>query len=256
MIMRIFKVFKLSVLFCLFTSLIFAQDNANIQRYLVHLDPVKPGKVADYEKTATAFVKMCKENSYDQGWVTFVTEDNEYNYLSPLKNFAELDENPMASLMEKVGEDKFSNLFEDFDKNYNTHSDFILVLDKELSYMPDGITMTPEGENYRENTRYYYAPQDYDKALGVAKAFNKLYSEKKSKTHYRVYRSGFGTDGPYFLVAVSAKGPMEMEQNRMENQKLLGEEGRKLYNDLQGVILRAETVRGWIRPDLSYVASK
>lgn len=253
--MRIFKVFKLPMLFCLFTTLIFAQDNANFQRYLVHLDPVKPGKVSDYEQTAAAFVKMCKDNSYDQGWVTFVTEDNEYNYLSPLKNFAELDENPMASLMEKVGEEKFSKIFEDFNKNYNTHSDFILELDKQLSYMPDGITMTPEGQDYRENTRYYYAPQDYDRALSVAKAFNKLYSEKKSKIHYRVYRSGFGTEGPYFLVAVSAKGPMEMEQNRMENQKLLGEEGKKLYNDLQSVILKAETVRGWIRPDLSYTPS-
>lgn len=253
--MSILKKIRLAALLCFFSTLVFSQ-NENQQRYMVHMDPVKPGKVAAYEKTAADLVKMCKENSYEQGWSTFVTEDNEYMYLSPIKNFAELDENPMATLEEKVGEEKFSKIFQDFNKAYDSHSDFILVLDNELSYMPDGMSITQEGKNYRENTRYYYAPQDYEKALNVAKAFKKLYSDKNSKAHYRIYRSGLGTDGNYFLVASSAKSPLDMEQNRLENQKLMGEDARKLFNDLQGVILKAETVRGYMRPDLSYSPSK
>jgi hypothetical protein len=220
------------------------------------MDPVKPSMQSDYEKTAAKFVKMCKDNKYAHDWMTLATEDNEYHYISMMNNFAELDENPMAALRDKVGAEEFGKVFKDFDKCYDKHSDYVLSLDKELSYMPDGMKTMIEGENYRENTKYYFAPADADKALEVAKAFKKFYSENNLGMHYRLYRSGFGTDGTYFLVAVAAKDAMDMERKSAEARKAMGPKAEELFGNLNKILLKTETIRGWMRPDLSYVASK
>jgi len=220
------------------------------------MDPVKPSMQAEYEKTAANFVKMCKDNNYAHDWMTLTTEDNEYHYISTMNNFAELDENPMATLREKVGAEEFGKVFKDFDKCYDKHSDYVLSLDKELSYMPNGMKTMIEGENYRENTKYYFAPADMDKAIEVAEAFKKFYSESNMGMHYRLYRSGFGTDGTYFLVAVAAKDAMDMERKSAEVRKAMGAKGQELFGNLNKILLKTETIRGWMRPDLSYVASK
>ena len=148
--MRTIKFLGLLLFACMFTLNMQSQEESRYQKYLIHMDPVKPSMQAEYEKTAAKFVKMCKDNNYDQDWMTLTTEDNEYHYISALNSFAELDENPMAALREKVGADEFGKVFKEFDKCYDKHSDYVLSLDKELSYMPDGMKTMIEGENYRE----------------------------------------------------------------------------------------------------------
>lgn len=254
--MKTIKLFGLLMLCCMFTFNMQSQDDSRYQRYLIHMDPVKPSMQGEYEKTATKFVKMCKDNNYAYDWMTLNTEDNKYFYISPMENFAELDENPMASLREKVGAEEFEKVFKDFDKCYDMHTDFVLTLDKELSYMPEGMKTMIEGENYRENTRYYFAPANMDKALEVAKAFKKFYSDNNLGMHYRLYRSGFGTEGPYFLVAVAAKDAMDMERKSAEARKAMGSKAEELFGNLNKILLKTETMRGWMRPDLSYSAPK
>jgi hypothetical protein len=254
--MKTIKLLGLIMCCCMFVFNMQSQDDSRYQRYLIHMDPVKPPMQADYEKTAAEFVKMCKDNNYAHDWMTLSTEDSQYFYISPMKNFAEMDENPMASLREKVGAEKFGKVFEDFDKCYDTHTDFVLSLDKELSYMPDGMTTMIEGENYRENTRYYFAPSNMDKALEAAKAFKKFYSDNNLGMHYRLYRSGFGADGTYFLVAVAAKDAMDMERKSAEARKAMGPKAEELFGNLNKVLLKTETMRGWMRPDLSYISAK
>lgn len=254
--MKTIKFLGLVMFGCMFVFNMQSQEDSRYQRYLVHMDPVKPSMQSDYEKTAIKLVKMCEDNDYAHDWMTLVTENNEYHYISTMKNFAELDENPMASLREKVGAEEFGKLFEDFDKCYDEHSDYVLSLDNELSYMPDGMRTMIEGENYRENTKYYFAPADMDKAVEVAKAFKDFYSESNLGSHYRLYRSGFGTDGTYFLVAAAAKDAMDMERKSAEARKKMGSKGKELFDNLNKILLKTETIRGWMRPDLSYVASK
>ncbi len=254
--MKTIKFLALTMCCCLFAFNMQSQEESRYQRYLIHMDPVKPSMKAEYEKTAAKFVKMCKDNNYDQDWMTLATEDNEYHYISALNSFSELDENPMASLRDKVGAEEFGKVFKEFDKCYDKHTDYVLSLDKELSYMPDGMKTMIEGENYRENTKYYFAPADTDKAVEVAKAFKKFYSDNNMGMHYRLYRSGLGTDGTYFLVAVAAKDAMDMERKSEEARKAMGSKAEELFGNLNKILLKTETIRGWMRPDLSYVASK
>ena len=55
-----------------------------------------------------------------------------------------------------------------------------------------------------------------------------MFAEKGSNTHYRVYRSGFGTRGEFYMVAVAAKDAVDYATKATANDALLGEDGNKM----------------------------
>ena len=229
-----------------------AQD-AQMKSFWIHEDQVRPSMVAEYEAACKELIAHCKEAGMkDNDWITLATNDFRYSYVGAMNSMADLDKNRFASVYEKVGKEKMDVLWDKMDKCYDDHTDYIISLDMNLSYQPGGINQTPDGMNYRENTLYYVSPENYMKANEIAKKYKELFSKKGSKMHYRVYRSGFGADGTYFMVAVAAENPAAFESMRYENNKLLGEEGQKLNQELMKVISKMETREGWIRNDLAY----
>ena len=250
------KKLKISLLVTLMLLLISnftnSQNGNNTQAYAIHVDPVYPSKINEYETVSKKLADECSKYNTEQGWDTFQFNSFNYTYISPLKNMAELDKNGFADLREKMGKESFEDLFRSFNNYYDSHADYVIVLDKELSYMPDGITITPEGLNYRHNTLFYFAPRDYDKMMQVAKDFKKLYTDKGSTQYYRIYHSGYGSDGTYLLVAEASKDAATFEKNEEENWKLLGEDAKKIYSRLLAILLKTETMTGYFRPDLSY----
>ena len=155
-------------------------------------------------------------------------------------------------LQEAMGEEAFGQIFSDMDKCYDTHGDYILHLNQELTYMPEGFTQTPEGQDYR---RFYYVrttPEHNGKLKEKMKAIKNFYAEKGSKVHYRVYQSGFGTMGNFYLVAIAAKDGVSYETMGDENDAILGEERHELFGDMMNYITSIEEVTGMMRPDLAY----
>jgi hypothetical protein len=57
--------------------------------------------------------------------------------------------------------------------------------------MPDGITQTPEGENYRKFYFLYYTPENGAALREALKGVKELFASKDSKEYYRIYRTGF-----------------------------------------------------------------
>lgn len=223
------------------------------QMYVVHEDHVKDGMMNKHTEADKAILAAAKEHKMKgMDWLTFQAEDNRVMYLSPIENFAELDKNPFEDLKVKMGDEAFEKLFEPFAETYTKHGDYILRLDNELSYMPEGITQNTEGENYRELVYYHIPPGKGKKAEELAKSFKKLYTDKGSKVHYRLYKSGFGNMGNYYMVAVSAKDAAAMEKMRKENMELIGEEGKKLFAELEKTMSERKIVTGHIKPELSY----
>ncbi|MAN58897.1 MAG: hypothetical protein CMC08_03570 [Flavobacteriaceae bacterium] len=230
-----------------------AQQSNDYQAYWIHEDQAKPSMAKKHENVDKELIAACKEFKVgDKGWSTLATTDYKYFYITPIEKMADLDTNPFADLAKKMGEEKMGKIFEKYEDCYDAHGDYILILDKKLSYQPGGINTTPAGQNYRENTRYHFSPENAKKANELAKKFHKLYTEKGSKQHYRLYRNGFGTMGNYFLVAVAAESPEAMERMSSENRKLLGQEGQALFAELEQLVSKVETIRGYMRPDLSY----
>jgi hypothetical protein len=243
-----------SLLLLLFISTAIWAQSDRYQMYVVHEDRVKTDMVEKHKEADKALLNAAKEHKMkDMSWITFVGENNHFMYLTPIKNMAELDKNPFEDLKNKMGKEAYNKLFEAFGDTYTEHGDYILRLDKELSYMPDGITQTPEGQDYRELIYYHIPPGHWEKAEELAKSVKELYTKKGSKVHYRLYKSGFGTMGNYFLVAVAAESQEAMEKMRKANEELIGDEGKAIFDKIENMVSKREVVKGKLSPELSYI---
>jgi hypothetical protein len=253
--MKTLKITLLMVcMLLLSTNFTQAQDQNENKMYRVHEDQVKLTMVSEYEAIVKELVAMIEKHKLpDLHWITLVSSDSKYRFVSPIKNMADLDKPSwIRTLAEKEGNETVSALFDRMDKCYDTELDYILRLDNELTYMPEGFTQTPEGENYRNNHMLYVSPGNRDVVREKMKAVKDFFTKKGSKMHYRVYRSGFGAQGEYYMVAVAAKDDLHLAQKGKANDELFGDEGKKVFGELWGHLLKYEEVTGWIRPDLAY----
>ncbi len=251
------KTLKLTLLLAglltLAPSVLIAQDSTDSQAYWVHEDPVYPAKVSDYEEYCFTLANNCRKfNVQKTSWITVSTDDLRYFHLTPIDKMADLDQSRFSVLQDKMGTKEFDQLFENFDSCYDTHSDYIIHLDKDLSYMPNGVEVVQDGLEFRKLEFWYTTPQNFQKVLKLARDFKALYAAKNSKEYYRVYRSGFGAAGQFILVAISAESAEDYERIRKANKELLGEARTPIYNELLESIIKVETLNGYMRNDLSY----
>lgn len=221
--------------------------------YWIHEDRTKPPMSNKQESVDKELIAALKKHEItDISWFTMVSLDYRYFYISPIENMAAFDKDPFGSLSEKIGQKERDKIFAKYQNCYETHGDYVIILNKDLSYQPDGINVTPIGKNFRNNTYYHFTPDNAEKARELAVKFKELYTRKNSKLHYRVYSDGFGVMGTYFMVAAAAESPEDYERMVVDNRLLLGDEGAELYRELEETISSLEVVRGYIRPDLSY----
>ncbi len=223
--------------------------------YQVHVDYVNPSKVQEYEKTAKEFTEACKKHNPQASWILTRTSDMRYMYVSPMENYAELDKNVFADMEKAMGDD-WGNMFKNFNTCYDKHGDYVLVLDEGLTYMPEGITQTPEDENYRKFYFLYYKPENQGKLREAMKGVKDLFASKGSKEYYRVYRSGFGVTDSYYMVAVAAKDEIDSATRGKANDELLGEGAKEVFGNLMKNASRFEEISAWMRPDLYYSSKK
>lgn len=243
----------------LFTMLLMTAHytTAQNQTFWIHADQVKPAKQADYEKVTKDFIDACKKHDVkDADWTTARISDGTYLSITPIANMADLDKNPLAPLMEKMGEDNFRDIFNRFNECYDEHGDYIVTLISDLSYMPDGLTLNTPGQDYRKWHFLYVKPSNSQALRAKIKEIQALYVQKGAKEHYRMYHSGFGTMGEYYLAVVSAKDDQSYAKSSDENDVLLGDEGKKLFSEMFALLERYEVKTGAMRPDLGYTAKK
>ncbi|MFL1013572.1 hypothetical protein [Flavisericum labens] len=236
----------LALLFC------FVINYSNAQKmYRVHQDNVKPSTMVAYEKIAKEFHEACTEHNFQGQWLATTMDDLRYLYVSPIENFAELDEQPFAGMAEAMGDD-FGAMFDNFDKCYDSHSDYIIVLDEELTYMPNGISQTQEGQDYRKFIFIYYTPQNAKKLKEGMKAVKDMFASKGSTNYYRIYRSGFGNPENYYMVAISSKDAIDAATEAKANEAVLGPDRYETFSKVMDNAIKWEEITGQIRRDLSY----
>jgi hypothetical protein len=242
------------VLISLFSGQALAQAP---QMFLVHEDRVKPSKVMEYEQLAKQLVEGAREHNMEvPGWITVSMDDMRYMYVSPLSSMSEMDKDPWSPFREKMGPDSFDQMMSSMDQCYDSHGDYILLLHPDLSYMPDGMTQTPEGQDYRG---FYYVkttPSQLPALIESMKKIKDMFASKNSKSYYRVYSSGFGNMETYLMVAVAAQDEISYAQEGKENNELLGQEGYEVFGKMMNHITSMEEVRGRMRPDLAYSPGK
>ncbi len=231
---------------------IYGQEKTT-QAYWVHEDVVKPSMVGEYETICKELTEnLKKHNIQEVSTIVTSTADSRYLWVSSIENMADIDRPIFATLAEKMGEAAMTALFDRMDKCYNIEQNYVIHLDKELSYMPGGITQTPEGQNYRKFHYLHYAPENRAMIKEKMKSIREMFEQKGSKVDYRVYRSGFGTRGEFYMVAVAAKDAVSYASNAMTNDALLGEDGNKMMGELFSSLLKYEEFIGRMRPDMAY----
>ncbi len=234
-----------------------AQEEKSYQAFWVHEDRVKPGMRGTYEEITKDLVAACKEhNIQETQWITLRMNDNTYLYVTPINSMADLDKNGFATLSEKMGADNMNALFARYNETYNKHGDYVIYLNKDLSYMPGGISQTIEGEDYRIMYYNYVTPEN-DKAFAdTMKKIKASFEKHNSKMNYRVYKSGFGTMGTFYMVAVASEGEAQGAQLGDENWELMKDDFGPLLTELNKHTSKMEERRGWMRPDLAYSPAK
>ena len=238
------------------TNELWAQNGSTTQAFWIHEDQVKPSMLKEYEAVTKDFIKACKKhNLKDADWTTARIDGGTYLTIAPINSMADYDKNPMAPLAEKMGEENFRAIFSRFDKCYDTHRNYMVHLINDMSYMPNGLTTNTEGEDYRKWHFFHVTPQNVANLRNKMKEIKSLYETKGAKEHFRIYRNGFGSTGDYYLVVISAKDAQSYAKTSEETDKLLGEEGEKLFNDLMQYVHKYESKTGRMRPDLAYTSN-
>ncbi|MEX0290421.1 MAG: hypothetical protein AB3N14_15045 [Flavobacteriaceae bacterium] len=243
--------FLLGMAFALLLN--FSHAQSEVQAFWVHEDVIKPGMVPAYEAVSKELTDNMKTHQIkDLNVLVSTTSDNRYLWVSPISSLADVQRPVFKELEEKMGADNMKALFDKMDKCYDIEHNYVILLDKELSYMPGGITQTPEGQNYRKFHYFHYTPSNAAAVKQKVKDIKQLFESKGSKFEYRVYRSGFGTRGAFYMVAVAAKDAGDYAQRTATNNELLGEEWANMFNSFMGELIHYEQVEGSVRPDMGY----
>ena len=200
---------------------------------------------------AKEFKEAAEKHNLQATWFAAMSNDFKYFYITPIEKFAELDENPMADMAKAMG-DKFGDIFNRFDACYDSHHSYVIHLVEDLSYMPEGISQTQEGQDHRKWFHIYFKPENAKKIREGMKAVKDMYSEKGSKVSYRIYRNGFGTTEDFYIVAVSSKDEIDSATKGEENKKTLGPDRWETFSKVFNYAERYEEYSGEMRPDLSY----
>jgi hypothetical protein len=249
--MKFFKKGILILSIVLFTFNYASAQDEQPTMFVVHTDNVKFEMIPKYEELALKLKNNCEENEIkDMTWTAISVEDGRYVYVSPIKNMADLDTNPMEKLTEKIGKEEMGKMFDEMDECYDSHSDAIVHYLPELSYIPEGYSI--EGKNYREYHFLYYSPKngkELDEAMAKVK---EMYKTKGSKNGYEVYHSGFGSDESYFMVAISGTDELSIAEGGKENQELFGDEQDAALWNVIKLTTKYDQIEATVRPDLSY----
>lgn len=229
--------------------------SAQDQMFWIHEDVIKPSMMSAYEASCKEFTDNLKKHDIpDIAMSVSNSVEGNYYWITPIDAMADIDKPMLNKLKEKMGAENMNGLFDRMDKSYDVHHDYILNLKSEFSYQPNGMELSSAGEDYRKWYRHYYTPADRSKMVEKIKAIKSIFEGKNSKLSYRIYESGFGNEGSYFLVSIPAKNAADYATKIEENNKLLGAEWQKAYEDFMGATLAFEVVDGRMRPDMGYTS--
>lgn len=230
-----------------------AEEAPSSQLMLVHVDEVLPAMNTKYEKLAKQFIaELTKHGISDVTLHTSKTDENEYMWASPLKNMAELDEKWYTELMEKMGKEAFSKMFDEMDFCYNNHYSIIVDANFKLSMMPANPG-TINQNAYRKFTWYHYKAQDEEKVYAVAQEFKDLYTEAGlTDYNYIIHKPVFSENGSVLIVMGWAKSQEDyLKMQDLVNAKV-GDKRKELFAKLNSLIIKKEVKEGMYLPDLSY----
>lgn len=251
------KLTSLTLLFItIFSIQIFAQDKPKDELYLFHQDIVKIDKVEQYEKITKELFEVFKKYGME-GSVKYAskTDDNKYNFLSPLSSYADLNNRNehWADLSKKAGKETLSKIFAVMDETYVSHKDYIIRRSADLSYMPENHLSVGEEAEFVHFDHYYFKEGKMDEAMKMMKDFKDMMIEKKSEDSFNVWIYDIGEDYGHVVVTRLAKNGADYYEQSSKRWKSMAEEMKEMWPKFSALLKHFDHHNGSRVPEFIYL---
>ncbi len=253
-------IFKSVAIICLaiFAVQLFAQEKAKDELYLFHQDIIKADMVTEYEAIGKELFGIFKKHGME-GTVKFAskTDDNKYNFLSPLKSYADLDNRSAqwTNLAKKAGKE-LADIFGRMDETYVSHKDYIIKLSADLSYWPENNRLKDQKAEFLHFDHYYFKESKIDEAMKMMKEFKEMMTKKKSDEGYSVWIFDIGEEYGHVVVTRSAKNAVDYYQTADRRMESMKEEMKEMWPKFSKTLKRFEHNNGQRMPEFIYDPAK
>lgn len=219
--------------------------------FLLHQDHVIPNKLDEYKEVAQQFRTAVEEHKVEGlNMYCSLSEEFVFTYAIPIDNYAALEDNLLAKLADKMGQDKFESMMGGFEGLYSKHLDWVVKLQPDMSYLPK--SQPSEGANYRNWTFVYCKPDKRSEMDQIIKDWVQLYSDNDIQMGWRTYTSVIGPDADMYIVVQWAENPVQMAAMRKEVREKLGDKLSEMQARTTPLYRKRDIQKGWMQEELSY----
>jgi hypothetical protein len=225
------------------------------ERVVLEVHQVIPEHAAAYETAIKEFLPMLAENGYTGYWYAFVTEEMQYMYGSPVKDFTGIQEqwDGWAEFAEKVGMDTLQPHFDKFTGTYEYSESSLWRHRPDLSYSSDPPKFDAEKDMFRSWGFVFVKPGMEMKFEESFKKFGSYSKEKGIEWAWDTWVAEFGGEMPVYVYSEvgPSRGEFWTESDKLEKE--IGKDTMKIWVEMLPTVRRVEFIRGEYRPDLSYL---
>jgi len=234
------------------------EEKPKSQKYLIMENVIHKYKMADYEKLSKEMVALYAEHKSVYPWYTFMSDDLNYMYSMPIKDYADIDamDKEDEEIWKKIGEEKGKQIQESWSAVAKCSRSWITTHRADLSYKPESPRLEAKKALFRYIVNYYVKVGSSKEFEEILKKFKELCTAKNVVDVYNVYTGDIGTDWPMYSVIFHAECPTDFHVNYDKTWELFGEEGKELLKKLFTLIRKRDIRTAWLRPELSYFPTK
>ncbi len=225
---------------------------------VVYMDHVKPAMLKEYKAAALDMVALMKEEKLDAPAFDFWAFKSEnsltYSFVTPMHKMADLDAMYGEWMKLYKGPDKAK--WEALDKRLGaalscTDRVIAMRVDK-ASFHPKEPRLDPGEAKYRWYDYFYVQPGKHKEFVDLCGKLAAIAGEKGLADPWMVYSVIFGEKMPLFVVTSIAKDPGDYEQEMTAFYKALGDEGKKVMDEIMAITRNYKGEGQWFVPKLSY----
>jgi hypothetical protein len=232
-----------------------AAEEPGPERIVLEVQRVVPEHAAAYEAASKEFLALLAEHGYTSSWYAFVTENGQYMYGSPVKDFAGIQAqwDGWAEFAERVGMDTLQPHFDKFIGTFESTESSVWKYRPDLSYASDPPKFDPEKATFRSWGFVYVKPGMEKEFEASFKKFGDYAKEKGIEWAWDTWVAELGVDLPVYVYTEVGPSQGEFWTEAEKLEKAMGKDTMKLWTEMLPTVRRVEFLRGTYRPDLSYL---
>ena len=247
----IFLMVVLVASLCSLAALAQAEEQ-KAQLFYVRVVAVKPSEVRNYMAGLKEMVALETEHKFPYPIYASITDDLFFYHAIPLKD-GSIDNfwKAWGEFTAKMGPEQGQKIQKLLDGTQEYYQDIVVLSRPDLSYTPENPRLKPEEGNFRRWTFIYSHPGKQKELEAITKEFAALSKSKNNPDGYSFSEAIMGIEAPRYLIIQSAKDAADFYSQDIN--KLLGEEGKALWEKAWPLIRKIEYKQGWFLPGLSYI---